>query len=274
MRKLTAVCIQLSSVMGSAVLGSAALVSTAHADSDDSSPSSTAPHWTTLITARVEETEYVPHLESSSFGQMTVGGLTLSERAPDQRYTLTATAYYGSGGLLYVDSQITHAPTNYQATRTDVPLRVDYRPRESNVTFIYGLRYANLDVHESSEGGAFTSHYTDRMELVEIGARIVGRLNPESRSEMYAQVTAGLGRGSYNEQTTTLMPIHYNGLGGAAEWAIGYSFTASSHFQVSARAHLFLFSTALNLTGGRPSNQYGERAGLTLGPEINITYKL
>jgi hypothetical protein len=274
MRRLTAFCAQLS------ILGPAALLGAAHADPGDGGENGAAPHWSTFVTPRVEETEYTPHLDSSGFGEMTVGGLSITEQTPDQRFTFNAIAYYGAGSLDYQNHQVvpafpevTYTTMNYHAERTDVALNVGYTPHGSNVTLIGGVRYGELQVRESSTVAPFTSNYTDRLPLLEIGARIAGKLTPDSRHEMYAQVTGGLGPCSYTERTTSLTPISSNQLGGEYEGAIGYSYILSNHIQLGARAHVLFFTTELSGPQSRPANQFGERAGVTGGPELNLTYK-
>jgi hypothetical protein len=287
MRRFTTVWAQL------AVLAPAALASAAHAkpfdcSSPDRPKEDDDARWRSIVTPRLEETEYVPHLGTGSFGTMTSVGLTLTEQAPKQCVTINLTAFRGVGETTYLadlyfpqGSQISSALPNepitvlstmgYHVERTDVALNVGYRPVDGNVTLFAGVRYFELQVQEAARDVALTSNYEDRLPFLEIGARIAGTFAPGSPHLMYAQISGGPGPGSYEEHTTSFAPISFNGVGAAGEVALGYTYKPSDGFQAGMRLRLALFDIDLQ-HNSRAQNELGEYIGGTAGPEINVTY--
>ncbi|HLZ84261.1 MAG TPA: hypothetical protein VKQ54_11900 [Caulobacteraceae bacterium] len=229
-----------------------------------------ADRWHVIVSPRYEESIFIPHLTASSYGAMNVGGATVFLVAPDPRFAVSGNVMIGNGDVHYIDAQRTGSLLAYNIQRYDGSVEVVYTPRESSIRFIGGVRYVYLKFHEQNQQIAFDSHYDNKLLVAEFGALLLAKLTPESRHEFSAQALAGVGYGSYGENTTGTGMVSTSGLGLTGEFSLGYSYRVSSRLGLGVRGRLFLFVT--QPYGGRLKNQFGERAGLAVGPELKLDY--
>ena len=216
-------------------------------------------------------TEYTPHLSAGSFGVMPTFGLTVTAQSPDPRFAITVNGFGGAGNLNYTDHQIINSAVAYHMRREDGSIQLEYTPHESNVTFVGGVRYVDLQIRERGTVVTFASNYEDKMTVAEIGARIAGRVTPGSHHILSAQALVGFGYGTYNENTTGLTPLSKNGFALTGEFSLGYNYLISDRATFGLRGRAFIFQTGGS--GARAPNQFGERSGAALGPELNLSYR-
>ena len=130
-----------------------------------------------------------------------------------------------------------------------------------------------MPFHERGQAPiVFASDYHVMMATTEVGFRIGGRMSPDSPHAFSAQMTAGIGYGTYNEHTTGLAPLSINNLAMTGEIAFGYTYLMTDQLSLGVRARGFLYAIQGD-QAGRPLNQFGEHAGGAFGPEFNFTYR-
>lgn len=230
--------------------------------------------WRLAVTPRFQALYFIPHLGQFGYTDvMPSFGVSLALQKPTSPLSFSATYFFGQANTTYFDRQITFTQMNYSATRSDLVGYLEYSPNESNVTFLAGARYVFMPFRERAVlPVAFGSNYDVTMVTTEIGIRLAGRISPGSNHAFSAQLTAGVGMGSYDERTTGLAPLSINNLATTAEFAFGYTYLWTDHLSMGARVRGFLYGIRGDQPG-RPPNQFGEHAGGAFGPEVNLTYR-
>lgn len=243
-----------------ATLGAAMLCPNALAEEGDG--------WSVTVTPRVQATLFVPH-QGESYETMTSYGGTAMFAAPDSRFAIVGEYFTGEASTRYQRTNV----YDYEATRQDGSLRLEYTPEQSTVTFIGGIRSIKMDFEENAVAPVDVhSEYDVSILGGELGVRIVGRINPESRHLLSAQITGYVGQGEYNEITTGADVTNINtsetALATGVEFAGGYTMFASNSLAIGARVRGFVYQLYID-----DIPRFGEFVGYGWGPELNASIR-
>lgn len=229
--------------------------------------------WGVSVAARAQALYFTPHVVGglSDFLTLPNYGGTVFVRTPDPRFVFSGHFFRGETDTTYRNLQSIGPPQtlNYHVDRTDAYGYLEYTPTESNISFLVGLRSLRLNFEEKARAPTvFTSNYEVDAVVVEVGARIAGKISRDSRHSLTAQIVGGYGRGSYSERTTGLTPLSEDYPVTSIEFAGGYTYRATDKMDIGLRLRGFTFAT---YGEDRTGNQFGERSGGGYGPELNAT---
>lgn len=222
--------------------------------------------WSVTVTPRVQATLFVPH-QGESYETMTSYGGTAMFEAPDSRFAVVGEYFTGEASTTYQRTNM----FDYDVSRQDGSVRLEYTPDQSTVTFIGGVRSVKMEFEEDALAPVdIHSDYDISILGAELGVRIVGRISPESPHLLSAQITGYVGQGEYNEITTGADVANINtsetALATGIEFAGGYTMFATNSVAIGARVRGFVYQLYID-----DIPRFGEFVGYGWGPELNVS---
>lgn len=222
--------------------------------------------WSVTLTPRVQATLFAPH-QGQSYETMTSYGGTAMFEAPDSRFAIVGEYFLGEASTTYRRTYM----FDYDVSRQDGSVHLEYTPDQSTVTFIGGVRSVKMEFEEDALAPVdIHSDYDVSILGAELGVRIVGRISPESRHLLSAQITGYVGQGEYNEITTGADHANINAsetaLATGIEFAGGYTMFATNSVAIGARVRGFVYQLYID-----DIPRLGEFVGYGWGPELNVS---